>query len=436
METIYPMPAEIYVSRIDQPSHRIPGRLIDDGVLALALALVVSDTVTRSYFSIIFFGDASFGAFLVINFWVILLFVGIAALRGDIFILVVFFGIAAFFLCYYLYFIIGAGRPLNFNPLGGYYGALTVIVFYQLAVRKLLPSIMKMIFLVYAAYLVAYAILALAGPLGLDVSFASEKAPVDLSDPDRENRLSLYQAAAIYVAAYSVSQLKERIHIGYILTFSLAAAAAFLSMTRTLMICSVLVFILYLSTVRMKLVQWVSFVGSLLTAAYLMYGIFDPGFNPYWFGANDESTLARKYQFDIVAEYVRNAPIFGIGLPDADEGLTYYLGKVIYPPDLAIVGIWFQFGIVGVVWLGIAPVYVSCIQDVKRCGAHIGEVNARTLALAGCIMGLIGGEYLYTVSALLFSLILANKLYIARVGSKASRQGRSRLVSGVLRPRL
>ena len=187
-----------------------------------------------------------------------------------------------------------------------------------------------------------------------------------------------------------------------------------------------MVFLLYLSTRRMKLVQRVSFIGNLLIAAYLMYGIFDPGFNPYWFGTTDDLTLARAYEFDVVAEYVRNAPVFGIGLPDATEGLTHFLGKVIFPSDLSIVGIWFQFGIVGVVLLGIAPVYISCIQDVRLSSPLIGEVDARTLSLAGCVIGLIGGMDLYIGSALLFSLIFANTLYNAPVSLRQAAPSRNR----------
>ena len=420
------MPAEIYVRQIGQRDHSVAGRCIDAALLLLLLVLVISDTMTRSYFSIIFLGDSSFGEFLTVNFGIILLFAGIAALQGDLFILLIFIATAIFFLCYYLYFIVSADRPLNFNSLGGYYGVLAVIVFYVLARHKLLPLTMRIIFLVYVAYLAAYAMLSLAGLLGLQVSFASEKVTVDIADTDRENRVFMLQAAAIYVAAYSVSKLQERIQIGYILTLALAGIAAYLSATRTLILCSLLVFILYLSTGRMKLVQRVSFIGNLLIAIYLMYGIFDPGFNPYWFGTIDDSTLARAYEFDVVAEYVRNAPVFGIGLPDATEGLTHFLGKVIYPSDLSIVGIWFQFGIVGMVLLGIAPVYISCIQDLRRSSQLIGEVDARTLSLAGCVIGLIGGMDLYLGSALLFSLIFANTLYNAPVSLRHAAPGRNR----------
>ena len=170
---------------------------IDAGLLLLTLVLVVSDTMTRSYFSIIFLGNSSYGEFLAVNFGIILLFAGIAAFQGDLFILIIFLATATFFLCYYLYFIVSADRPLNFNSLGSYYGVLAIIVFYVLARHKLLPLTMRIIFLVYAWYLAAYAILSQAGLLGLQVSFASQKAMVDIADTDRENRVFMLQAAAI-----------------------------------------------------------------------------------------------------------------------------------------------------------------------------------------------------------------------------------------------
>ena len=144
------MPAEIYIRQIGQRDHSIAGRCIDAALLLLTLVLVISDTMTRSYFSIIFLGDSSYGEFLAVNFGIILLFAGIAAFQGDLFILIIFLATATFFLCYYLYFIVSADRPLNFNSLGSYYGVLAIIVFYVLARHKLLPLTMRIIFLVYA----------------------------------------------------------------------------------------------------------------------------------------------------------------------------------------------------------------------------------------------------------------------------------------------
>ena len=419
------MPAEIYIRQIGQRDHGIAGRCIDAGLLLLTLVLVVSDTM-----KILFFDH--FSRRLLVwrvldgQLRVILLFAGIAALQGDLFILIIFLATATFFLCYYLYFIVNADRPLNFNSLGSYYGVLAVIVFYVLARHKLLPLTIENHFPCLCGVPGRLCDLSQAGLLGLQVSYAYQKAVVDIADTDSENRVFMLQAAAIYVAAYSVSKLQDGIQIGYILTLALAGVAAYLSATRTLIVCSLLVFVLYLSTGRMKLVERLQLYRKSADCHISDVRHLDPGFNPYWFGTTGDLILARAYEFDVVAEYVRNAPVFGIGLPDATEGLTHFLGKVIYPSDLSIVGIWFQFGIVGMVLLGIAPDYISCIQDVRRSSQLIGEADARTLSLAGCVIGLIGGMDLYIGSALLFSLIFANTLCNAPVSLRHAAPGRNR----------
>jgi hypothetical protein len=418
------MLAEAPVKRTGQPG--------DAGLLLLTFALVVSDTMTRSYFSIIFLGDAAFGTFLMINFAIILIFAGVALLGRDLFILAIFLAIAAFFLGYYLYFILGAHRPVNFNSLGTYYGMLTVIVFYELAKRGLLRAVIKMIFFVYVAYLIAYSVLSLAIQFGVDVPLTSEKVTVDISDPDRADRLFMFLCASGYVAAYSVSKLKEKFRVLYLATFALAGLAAYLSMFRLLLVCSLVVFTLYVATGQMRLVQRVSFVVYLLMSAYLAFGVLDLDFNPYWFGSSDMSTLARKYQFDIVVDYIREFPIFGIGLPDATEGLIYYLGKEVYPSDLGIVGIWFQFGLVGVVILGGWVIYISCLHDTEGSSAFLGPVDARTLSLTGCIIALSLSNDVFIGSALLFSLIFASMLYGAQISAEKGRLSPRRLKTSML----
>ena len=400
----------------------IAGQYINVALLSLMFILLISDTATRSYFSIIFFGDDAFGAFLKVSFGVILIFTAIACFQMDIIILAVFAAIVAFFVSYYLYFIIGAGRPTNFNSLGGYYGVLTVIVFYELAKRNLLPAAMKIIFFVYVAYLVAYTLLSLGDLVGIDISLASKKVTIDISDPSRRGRLYIFHGAAAYVAMYSASKLWEKFRIRYLMTFALAFFAAYLSMSRVFMICLVVVSLLFVVTRRLTLVQRFSFFGYLLVSAYLIFGIFDPSFNPYWFGATDSSTLAREYQYVTVAQYIREFPLFGVGLPDATEGLTQYLGRIIFPSDLGIVGVWFQFGIVGTAVIGGLAMYIICFQNIERSSAVLGEVNARTLSLTGCVIGLGGCHDLYVGMAILFSLIFANTLYNARLFAAIKRR--------------
>ncbi len=404
-------------------ARRVSAYYVGAFLLSAMSILLVVDISVISYFTIIFFGDTAVGPCLMVCFCVILLFAGIALFERDIFILTVFAAIIAFFLFYYLYFIFGANRPLNFNALGSYYSVLAVVVFYVLAKRNLLPAAMKILFYVYTAYLMAYPIIVFLYAVGA-IDIESKKTFVVLVDQERGARLFLYEGAAAYVAMYSMSKLQEKFRSSYLVVFGLASFAAYLSMSRVFILCSVFVLALYAATRRLKLVQRVCFLAYLLVALYLVIGIFDPSFNPYSFSDTDTSTLARRNEYEILVPYIRNFPFLGIGLPDATPGLTQYLGAVAYPSDVGIIGVWFMYGLVGVLVIGVLIVYISCIQNLDRSSSVLGAANARTLSLTGCIIGLyeITSHDLYGRSALIFSLIFANTLYNARLFAAMRRQ--------------
>ena len=122
-------------------------------LLGIALILMVFDTATQSLFNIMLFGDTALGPSLLICFCVIVFFAAIAILERDIYILALFAFVIAFLLFYYLYFIFGTNRPLNFNTLGSYYGWLTFIVFYVLAKHGMSSCGDEASFFVYGAYL-------------------------------------------------------------------------------------------------------------------------------------------------------------------------------------------------------------------------------------------------------------------------------------------
>lgn len=407
-------------------------------LLGATLILMVFDTATQSLFNIILFGDNALGPSLMICFCVIVLFAGIAILQRDIYILIIFAFIIGFFLSYYLYFIIGTNRPLNFNTLGSYYGLLTVIVFYVLEKYGLLPAAMKCLFFVYSAYLVMYLALAvLVDPARL-ASIISQKFTFVLTDVERGTRIFMHSAAASYVAMYSTAKLQEKFRLQYIVTWGLACGALYLSFSRGLVLCVGSIFILYIIIRRIKFVQYFSFITYLLVAVYLSIGVFEPSFNPYLISQSDTSAVARSYEFQVVVPYIREYPIFGIGLPDAQPGLTHYLGMPeVNPEDLGIIGIWLTFGLVGVAIVGIVAIYFCCMQDFTRSAAVLGLANARALSLIGCVLALYtvsSANNLLSASALVFSLILANTLYNSRVFAAMKRTSRPVFARGHFRP--
>ena len=384
-------------------------------LLSAMLLLMVVDTSLMSLMTIIFFGDSAVALNLMICFCIIIFFVGIAFLQKDLSILALLATIIVFFVSYYLYFIFGANRPLSFNALGSYYGVLTVIVFYVLAKRNLLSAAMKILFCIYAGYLVLYVVTVLVYGPEVFSRFISEKASAILTDQERGTRLFMHLGAAAYVSMYSVSKLQE-VRPHYLATFGLAAFAMYLSASRFFILCVAMVFVFYVVTRRLKFVQYLCFFVYLSVSTYLIIGVFDSDFNPYTFSNTDMSILARRYEYDIIVEYIRQYPFFGIGLPDGSLGLIHYIGQVVYPTDIGIVGIWFQFGLVGVAVFGVVVSYICFIQNVERTSAVLGAADARTLSLTGCILGLYGATSdLFGGFAPLVCLILANTFYNSRL---------------------
>jgi O-antigen ligase/polysaccharide polymerase Wzy-like membrane protein len=405
-------------------------------LLGIALILMVFDTATQSLFNIIFFGDNALGPSLLICFCVIVFFAAIAILERDIYILTLFAVVIALLLFYYLYFIFGTNRPQNFNTLGSYYGWLMFIVFYVLAKHGLLPAAMKPLFFVYGAYLVMYLALVGLSDTALLSAIISKKFTFILTDEGRGTRIFMHSAAAAYVAMYSTAKLQEQIRLRYIATLGLASCALYFSFSRGLIICVGSIFLLYIITRRMKYVQYFSFIAYLLVAVYLSVGVFEPSFNPYLISKSDTSAVARAYEFQVAVPYIRQYPFFGIGLPDAQTGLTYYLGMGdINIDDLGIIGIWLTFGLVGVGIIGIGAVYLCCMQNLKRSTAVLGLTNARALSLIGCVLGLyaVMANNLLTSSGLLFSLIFANTLYNSRLFAAMRRTSRPVFARGQFR---
>ena len=279
------MPARVSsISRSNYtPSTGRQAYLIRALLLGTMSILLVFDTATGSFLEIIFFGDAALGVCLMVCFCVILVFVGIAFLQKDLFILTLFAALVALFLAYYLYFIVGASRPFNFNALGSWYGMLTIIVFYELAKRNLLSATIKVFFYVYAAYVLVYSVLVVLHTEGIFVPGVSHKMQVILNDPNRGSRLTILAVAPPYVAIYSIVKLQEKLRLRYFFIFGVAAFALAISLSRGMIICSVFVLALYIVTRRMTFVQYFSFLTYLLVCAYLVIGVFDPMFDPYSF---------------------------------------------------------------------------------------------------------------------------------------------------------
>ena len=174
-----------------------------------------------------------------------------------------------------------------------------------------------------------------------------------------------------------------------LLTLCLAAAAIALSISRVLIVTDAVVVLLFFAVRRPTMNSSAAFGVYVALAIYLCWGIVFSDFNPFDFSSTDSSTLYRRGEFTIMAEYIRQNPLFGIGLYDNVEGLAYLTGRaLLFPSDIGIVGTCFMFGVTGAIFFGIFPAIICCFQRVRGHSQTLPRVERTALLLVGASVGI------------------------------------------------
>jgi hypothetical protein len=346
-------------------------------------ALIIGHVLLTSEFLVIFGETSRFVVSLILACTIGYFFLW-ASFQLRLFELTIFAAIIFLLIIYTVSYAENFNRELNFSTLLQWYGVLSFIAFSYFLREGMLEFVVKVILL----YAVIYSGLYLIGAYLLFVGAldAFLDTHLVLTNPDRVNRLFLAQFIACFGFMYSLMKLKQRFSIFYLLTSTITLAAIVVSFSRVFIAVVFLVSAAYIFTSRIKLIGLACFALFVIVSLYLAYGLLDPQFSPFSFGAGDESALQRDLSFSVMRPFIMDHPILGVGLPNNRDDLIHLIGPGGTPADLGLAGIWFLFGLVGVT-LYIYSAFICCRQKFSS-GMADEAPSSDALILTGDCIGL------------------------------------------------
>jgi hypothetical protein len=336
-----------------------------------------------------------------------------AFMRVDFLELSIFVSIAALSFFYLASFSAEFNTEMNANALAWIYGVVSFIVFYQFIRSGQLPLIVNLIFYYAMTYTILYLVTVIfliseTFPRGAALEYLRE-GHIVLSDVSRGDRLFLVLFMAGFAYLYCLARIRDSFSFLYLILAAIALAAIVLSLSRAFIAVTLLISCLYIVRIPLSIIKVLSFSLFLAVSSYLIYCVLDPLANPYSFSAVDDSTIARRLAFEVARYYIMRYPILGAGYPNED--FTRF--ERLSPGDLGPVGIWFMFGLVGLV-LYVYSVYICCFQKPNVNSGQIGaRLAAHALTLTGCGVGLyacIGPEVWFDSGPIFFGIALASRL--------------------------
>ena len=269
------------------------------------------------------------------------------------------------------------GTGVNINTMGQLYGPLSFIFFCNFSRKDMMMNFGKAVFIFGSVYLFFYIFISV-----LNLTGHIPRAVLDrlaTNDPERGIRVFLAgdTAALIFFLCLTgaVSKLPRRVMI------VVAMIAMGLSLSR---------FFLFLMTVslicyKLKIVRvipiffWFLFLTE---SAVMIYGIFDPGFNPFSFFKNDSSGYVRSVEFDLARNTIWRDFISGVGFPSSDTDLAYAVSSHLFSTsDVGAVNVWSVFGLFGLL--------LFFFTGIPLSRAFAGETEdrlQRALNLVSCLI--------------------------------------------------
>lgn len=267
----------------------------------------------------------------------------IAFFRSMMLQTILFFCFSMLFLWEIFHFALLNGTGVNINTMGQLYGPLSFIFFCNFEERDLMRNFGKAVFLFGSIYLFFYCFLAILNVFGSVPRVVLERLAVN--DPSRGIRVFLAgdTAAMIFFLCLTgaVQTLPRRVMI------FIASLAMALSLSRFFLFLMTVSFICYKLRIAkvIPIFFWFLFLAE---SALMIYGIFDPAFNPFSFFKSDSSGWARSVEFDLARNTIWRDFISGVGFPSSDADLAYAVSSTIYSTsDIGAVNVWSVFGLFG-----------------------------------------------------------------------------------------
>lgn len=370
--------------------------------VALLSLLVVANVVQAARIFDLFWEDASRFSY-VAQAIVIAIYTATALWRRHWFAFFSVLVIAALLIGSHSVFTELSGKAANYNSVVTFVPMLTFIAFVE--ARYPIDKILRIMLVASGIYVVAYIILS---PIILQ-NYASSAAVVLKGHGDDLNRLYFSPAYACFLMLYGLRATKQPIALRGLLIL-LAAVALWMGNTRSIIAITAVVFALsafnlLILPVRVAILGFVGFAMMLI-----LIGFVFPEWNPYLAAMSDGSGAYRAIEYNWVIRVLGHNWITGIGTPGEFVDLQIYLQRDygvprniwIYASDLGILGVYFQFGLIGVV--GFLAAVAFCI--IARWQSSGYEMQALQLTALTCAVASINAPLLFMDPSAIFLMLL------------------------------
>lgn len=330
-------------------------------------------------------GDLPFSQPLLLGLCVALSFFyfGFTLLRGNLLPVVV--GLGAFALILFqLHVFTGiSGIPLKINAIFQFCWIFTFIVFF-LAVRD---GHGEQVVYALTFYSSAYVIIYIA----LVLMFKTSLLPTEIfsgliaDDPERGQRLYSYSIAAAFAWFSWLFRFRESRSSGALIMLLLSGLAIALALSRVITLFIVLITFATLRGYTASSISKVCFSTLVFVSALGIFGVFNTDWNPFLIFEADSSGSFRFWEYELARNFLREHFLFGIGIPPTSQD-SWDIIKLDFfaSSDLGLLGIWFDFGLLGLFGFLIGS-YVACRPRIQ-----LREGLRSPLILVGCLMTVYG----------------------------------------------
>ncbi len=311
--------------------------------------------------------------------------------------------------------------PLNWNALLQYLPVLAFAIFCTKGLQ--FELFFRVLFWCSLAYSLVYVLLY---DQLISASLAAEDGlvPVLVSDGTRPSRLFLASGFPAFVLFYSLPRVFQKGGLPWAISALIGLMAVVSAQTRLFLVLLIFVSLLYLVGAASRFFRKVLAFIFVVVALYSVAGVLFPGAGLFNALAFDASGAARLRSASVLQFVLEQRWFQGIGIAPDRAMQVYVMGgdPYMYWEDLGPLGIWYTFGLVGLVayiWHA-----VICIL-----GAQPNEVLSKPDSHALTLLGIASGVYSILApgiwvggSTFVLGLILAARVANAEVLSQRAQE--------------
>ncbi len=234
-------------------------------------------------------------------------------------------------------------------------------------------------------------------------------------DAVRDVRVYLAGTFATFALFYCLVNLRGRFALRWIAGLGIAVAAIVLSASRVYIAILTVVTLAYWLRLTHREHRVLFAALFVILAIVIVLGVPFSGLNPFSIAAGDDSGAIRARAYEIISRLVSQHFILGVGIAPNSAAQTEMIGlPSVFPADLGTLGVWFTFGLIGLI-VYIVEVVLVMIGPARQ--PDLSPIHHKVLVLSGVTAGLgswmspdIWGGATGLIAAITMGLIMRNGL--------------------------